>query len=186
MLLILDFGPAIDLKFEQIEIFWRFFGKKIPRKNAVGSFDFEMNPRLRGDQLPEARIAKDLPQLRIVCAFDHKIAVKILMPDLHVLHAQVFAEFAKNSLAIDGKAKTARIQKGRAHAGVVVFAVFFEGDEPAGVGRVNFTAPPKTAIDIVGIDFARQDILGTGGWVTAVDRNGGSSPNRIYRGRLLP
>jgi hypothetical protein len=79
-----------------------------------------MNSRLRGDQLPDARIAKDLPELRIVCAFDDKIAVKILMPDLHVLHAQVFAEFGKNSLAIDGKAKTARIQKGRTHAGVVV------------------------------------------------------------------
>jgi hypothetical protein len=31
-----------------------------------------------------------------------------------------------------------------------------------------------------------EDILGTGGLVTAVDHNGGSSPNRIYRGRLLP
>ena len=147
----------MDLKFEHIEmIFRRFFGKKIPRKNAVGIFDFEMNPRLRGNQLPDARIAKDLPELRIVGAFDDKIAVKILMPDLHVLHAQVFAEFGKNSLAIDGKAKTARIQKGRAHAGVVVLAVFVQGDEPAGVGRLNFIALPKIAIDIVGIDFARQ------------------------------
>jgi len=40
--------------------------------------------------------------------------------------------------------------------GVVVLAVFFEGDEPAGVGRLNFIALPKTALDIVGIDFARQ------------------------------
>jgi len=107
MLLNLDCGPAgkehverfqaeaaIDLKFEQIEIFRQFFRKKIPRKNAVGIFDFEMNPRLGGDQLPDARIAKDLPELHLVCAFDDKIAVKILMPDLHVLHAQVFAELA--------------------------------------------------------------------------------------------
>ena len=64
----------MDLKFEHIEI-RRFYSKKI-RKNAVGIFDFEMNPRLRGDQLPDARIAKDLPELRIVCAFDEKIAVK--------------------------------------------------------------------------------------------------------------
>src|SRR6185436_20913966 len=113
MLLILDWRAPIDQKFEHIEIFRRFFGKKIPRKNAVGIFDFEMNPRLRGDQLPDARIAKDLPELRIVCAFDDKIAVKILMPDLDVLHSKGFAEFAKNSLVIDGKAKTARIQKGR-------------------------------------------------------------------------
>ena len=156
MLLFLDCGPAFDLKFEHIEIFRRFFGKKIPRKNAVGIFNFEMNPRLRGNQLPDARTAKDLPELRIVCAFDDKIAVKILMSDLHVLHAEVFAEVAKNSLAIDGKAKTARIQKGRAHAGMVVLAVFFEGDEPAGVGRLNFIALPKITLDIVGIDFARQ------------------------------
>ena len=46
MLLILDL--VMDRKFEHIEIFRRFFGKKIPRKNAVGIFDFEMNPRLRG------------------------------------------------------------------------------------------------------------------------------------------
>ena len=156
MLLILDCVPAIDQKLEHIEIFRRFFGKKIPRKNAVGIFDFEMNPRLRGDQLPDARIAKDLPEFCSVCAFDHKIAVEILMPDLHVLHAQVFAELAKNSLAIDGKAKTARIQKGRAHAGVVVPAVFFQGDEPAGVGHLDFTAVPKIALDIVGIYFARE------------------------------
>src|SRR4029077_10877923 len=106
MLLILDFWPAIDLKFEHIEIFRRFFGKKTPLENAVAIFDFEVNPRLRDDQLPDARIAKDLPELRIVCAFDYKIAVKIRMPDLHILHAQVFAEVGKNSLAIDGKAKS--------------------------------------------------------------------------------
>src|SRR4051812_32591335 len=156
MLLILDCRTVVDQKLEQIEIFRRIFGKKIPRKDAVGIFDFEMNPGLRGDQLPDAHIAKDLPELRTVCAFDDKIAVKILMPDLHVLHAQVFAEFGKNSLAIDGKAKTARIQKGRAHAGVVVLAVFFQGDEPAGVGHLDFTAVPKIALDIVGIYFARE------------------------------
>ena len=153
MLLILD--CVMDRKFEHIESFRRFFGRKIPCKNAVGIFDFEMNPRLRGDQLSDARVAKDLPELRFVCAFDDKIAVKILMPDLHVLHAERFAEFGKNSLAIDRKAKTARIQKGRAHAGGVL-AVFFQGDEPAGVGRLNFTVLPKIAIDIVGIDFTRQ------------------------------
>src|SRR6185436_769696 len=106
MLLILDWRAPIDQKFEHIEFFRCFVGKKIPCKNAVGIFDFEMNPRLRGDQLPDARIAKDLPELRIISPFDDKIAVKVLMPDLHVLHAQVLAEFAKNSLAVDGKAKT--------------------------------------------------------------------------------
>ena len=124
--------------------------------DAVGIFDLEMNPRLRGDQLPDARIAKDLPELRIVCAFDDKIAVKIWMPDLHVLHAQLCAEFGKNSLPIDGKAKTARIQKRHPHAGVVVLPVFVQSDEPAGVGRLDFTALPKIAIDIVGIEFPRQ------------------------------
>ena len=38
----------------------------------------------------------------------------------------------------------------------MVLAVFVQGDEPAGVGRLNFIALPKTLFDIVGIDFARQ------------------------------
>ena len=66
MLLILDL--VMDFKFEPIEILRPFFGKKIPPKNAVGIVDFEMNPRLHGDQLPDARIAKDLPELRIQSA----------------------------------------------------------------------------------------------------------------------
>ena len=40
--------------------------------------------------------------------------------------------------------------------GVVVLAVFFEGDEPAGVGRLNFIAVPKIAFDVVSVDFASQ------------------------------
>src|SRR5205085_810526 len=108
-------------------------------------FDFEMKPRLRGDQLPDARIAKNLPELRSICAFDDKIAIKVRMPHLDVLHAEVFAQFAKNSLAIDCEAKLARIQKRRAHPGMVVLAVFVQGEKPARVGGLDFTAIPGCA-----------------------------------------
>jgi len=60
-----------------------------------------MNFRLRGDQLPNARIAKEPAQLPFVCALNDKIAIKIRLPNLDILHPEHFAQFTENLLPIN-------------------------------------------------------------------------------------
>lgn len=154
---------AIDRKLEHLQTFVWFVVHE-PFNNVARILGFEMHSGLRGDQFSDSRIAKDLLELQGVGTLDDKVAVKFWMPDFHVLHAQGFAEFRKNSLAIDVKSKFPRVHKGGSHAGMV-FAVLFQGDLPSGVGCLDMTVIPKIAIHIRCTDVIRQllpDFVATG------------------------
>src|SRR6476660_8369718 len=89
-------------------------------------------------------------------ALDDEVAVKIREAYGHILHAKPFADVSKYTRAIDGKAKTSRVDVRSAHAGINNCALAggdgksIKRDGPRAVGGFNLVSPGKTARNEIG------------------------------------
>ena len=147
----------MDLELELINVFGELWTEK-----AFAVFDEEADFGLGRDQFAYAGVLEKGDDFCGVAAFDDELFVELGVADGDVLHAEVFAEVAEKSFAIDVEAEVIWVHVWGAEASVTdddfssVDLVNVEGDGPVAMGGLNFGAVPEFAGDVLGLDLGGE------------------------------
>ena len=106
--------------------------RKLRSEPAFIVAHLEANSRLAMDELADGRVCEEIPQLRFAVPFDDEIAVELIVADFDILHPERATKSRKQTLAIDFKLKSVRVDVRSPQAGVgraVVTVAFGVGVE---------------------------------------------------------